>query len=127
MDFQKAFDNVPHERRILKLIFNSTGNHINQWIVQWLTDRRQRIEGGVATTIPLSHMVHGRELPSTIRDQGDNWVDVCLVHLRVPARQDGGDIYRDAAGGHHKVHGAWLQQRLNDRHHRFRMRRDLCN
>ena len=38
LDFQKAFDKVPHQRLILKL-----GNSIINWIEQWLTDRRQRV------------------------------------------------------------------------------------
>ena len=43
MDFLKAVDNVLRERLILKLLLNSTGNNMNQLILQWLTDRRQRV------------------------------------------------------------------------------------
>ena len=43
MDFQKAFDKVPHERRILKLKSHGMGNSIINWIEQWLTDGRQRV------------------------------------------------------------------------------------
>ena len=44
LDFQKAFDKVPHQRLILKL--KSHGIYrisIINWIEQWLTDRRQRV------------------------------------------------------------------------------------
>ena len=41
LDFQKAFDKVPHQRLILKLKSHGMGKSIN-WIEQWLTDRRQR-------------------------------------------------------------------------------------
>ena len=41
LDFQKAFDKVPHQRLILKLKLHGMGNSIINWIEQWLTDRRQ--------------------------------------------------------------------------------------
>ena len=43
LDFQKAFDKVPHQRLILKLKSHGMGNSIIKWIEQWLTDRRQRL------------------------------------------------------------------------------------
>ena len=41
LDFQKAFDKVPHQRLIIKLIAHGMGNSIINWTAQWLTDRRQ--------------------------------------------------------------------------------------
>ena len=43
LDFQKAFDEVPHQRLILKLKSHGMGNSIINLIEQWLTDRRQRV------------------------------------------------------------------------------------
>ena len=43
LDFQKAFDKVPHQRLILNLKFHGIGISIINWIGQWLTDRRQRV------------------------------------------------------------------------------------
>ena len=43
LDFQKAFDKVPHQRIILTLKSHGMGNSIINWIQQWLTDRRQRV------------------------------------------------------------------------------------
>ena len=43
LDFQKAFDKVPHQRLLLKLKAHGIGNSITDWIEQWLTDRRQRV------------------------------------------------------------------------------------
>ena len=43
LDFQKAFDKVPHQRLILKLKSPGMGNSIINWIEQWLTERRQRV------------------------------------------------------------------------------------
>ena len=41
LDFQKAFDKVPHQRLILKL--KGIGNDVINWIEKWLTHRRQRV------------------------------------------------------------------------------------
>ena len=43
LDFQKAFDKVPHQKLILKLKAHGMENSIINWIEQWLTDRRQRV------------------------------------------------------------------------------------
>ena len=39
LDFQKAFDKVPHQRLLLKL----KALYVINWIEKWLTHRRQRI------------------------------------------------------------------------------------
>ena len=43
LDFQKAFDKVPHQRIILKLKSHGMGNSVTNWIEQWLNDRRQSV------------------------------------------------------------------------------------
>ena len=43
LDFQKAFDKVPHQRLLLKLKAHGIGDGITDWIEQWLTNRRQRV------------------------------------------------------------------------------------
>ena len=43
LDFQKAFDEVPHQGLFLKLKAHGMGNSIIKWIEQWLTDRIQRV------------------------------------------------------------------------------------
>ena len=43
LDFQKAFDKVPHQRLLLKLKAHGFGDSITDWIEQWLNDRRQRV------------------------------------------------------------------------------------
>ena len=43
LDFQKAFDKVPHQRLLLKLKAHGIGDSTTDWIEQWLTDRRQRV------------------------------------------------------------------------------------
>ena len=43
LDFQKAFDNVPHQRLLIKLKSHGMGVNIVNWIQNWLTDRMQRV------------------------------------------------------------------------------------
>ena len=43
LDFQKAFDKVPHQRLLLKLKAHGIGDGIIDWIEQWLTDRKQHV------------------------------------------------------------------------------------
>ena len=43
LDFQKAFDKVPHQRVLLKLKAHGIGNDVINWIEKWLTHRRQRV------------------------------------------------------------------------------------
>ena len=43
LDFQKAFDKVPHQRLLLKLKAHGIGNYVTNWIEKWLTYRRQRV------------------------------------------------------------------------------------
>ena len=42
LDFQKAFDKVPHQL-LLKLKAHGIGNDVINWIEKWLTRRRQRV------------------------------------------------------------------------------------
>ncbi|MEG5283615.1 RNA-directed DNA polymerase, partial [Klebsiella pneumoniae] len=43
LDFQKAFDTVPHKRLISKLQAHGIGEHLCAWISDWLTNRVQRV------------------------------------------------------------------------------------
>ena len=43
LDFQKAFDKMPHQRLLLKLKAHGSWDGIIDWKDQWLTDRRQRV------------------------------------------------------------------------------------
>ena len=43
LDFQIAFDKVPHQRLFLKLKAHGLGNDLVNWIEQWLAHRRQRV------------------------------------------------------------------------------------
>ena len=55
LDFQKAFDKVPHQRLIRMLKSHGMGNSIINWVEQWLTDMRQRavVDGEVSSWKPV--------------------------------------------------------------------------
>ena len=50
LDFQKAFDKVPHQRLFIKLRAHAMGDSTVNWVNNWLTGRKQRVavEGGSA-------------------------------------------------------------------------------
>ena len=43
LDFQKAFDKVPHKRLMLKVRALGIGGALAEWLQAWLSDRRQRV------------------------------------------------------------------------------------
>jgi len=43
LDFQKAFDKVPHKSLIDKLATLGFGGDLLQWIANWLSNRKQRL------------------------------------------------------------------------------------
>ena len=43
LDFEKAFDNVPHKRLLLKLSKYGISGKVLDWIEAFLTKRRQRV------------------------------------------------------------------------------------
>ena len=43
LDFQKAFDKVPHKRLMLKIKSLGVAGKIYAWIEDWLKDRLQRV------------------------------------------------------------------------------------
>jgi hypothetical protein len=43
LDFQKAFDKVPHKRLMIKVRALGISNNLADWIENWLTDRKQRV------------------------------------------------------------------------------------
>ena len=56
LDFQKAFDKVPHSRLVKKIIAHGIDGNVCRWIKNWLTDREQRvvIKGNVSEWMRIS-------------------------------------------------------------------------
>ena len=43
LDFQNAFDKVPHQRLLIKLKSHGTGESVVNWVRNWLCGRKQRV------------------------------------------------------------------------------------
>jgi ribonucleases P/MRP protein subunit RPP40 len=43
LDFQKAFDKVPHKRLMMKIKSLGIAENVYNWIEDWLRDRKQRV------------------------------------------------------------------------------------
>ena len=46
LDFQKAFDKVPHKKLINKLESHGIRGHIPHWISEWLSNRKRVVLNG---------------------------------------------------------------------------------
>lgn len=56
LDFQKAFDKVPHERLLKKLKSAGIGRNLTAWIRDWPTNRKQRVllNGQASEWLPVT-------------------------------------------------------------------------
>ena len=43
LDFQKAFDKVPHQRLLIKLKSHGVADKLLKWLEDWLSERKQRV------------------------------------------------------------------------------------
>ena len=62
LDFQKAFDKVPHARLLNKLLAHGISGKTLQWIGEWLNGRQQRVvlNGNVSSWLyVISGVPHG--------------------------------------------------------------------
>ena len=75
LDFQKAFDKVPHQRFLLKLKAHGIGNDVINYIEEWLTHRRQRVivDGEVSN---WKSVLSGVPQGSVLDDEISNWKSV---------------------------------------------------
>ncbi len=110
LDFQKAFDKVPHQRLLHKLDHSGVRGNTHRWITSWLTDRYQRVvlDGSVSAQVlvasgvpqgtvlgPLLFLTYindiSCELTSTIR----LFADDALLYRPISTREDSAMLQRD--------------------------------
>ena len=98
LDFQKAFDKVPHQRLLLKLKAHGIGDGIIDWIEQWLTDSRQHVvvDGEVSNCKsvlsgipqrsvlgPLLFLIYSNDLDDNIKSNVLKFTDDTKVFRKV--------------------------------------------
>ena len=102
LDFQKAFDKVPHQR-LIKLKWHGMGVNIVKWIQNWLTDRKQRVsvEGDTSewTAVhsrvpqgsvlgPLLFLIYIDDLEDGVASNILKFADDTNIFRRVQTRQE---------------------------------------
>lgn len=103
LDFQKAFDKVPHRRLIFKLKTLGIQGQILNWIEAFLTDRRQRVtvDGQSSNWIqvtsgvpqgtvlgPLLFLAYVNDLPDQLQSCSMMFADDTKVYRRVSDHSD---------------------------------------
>ena len=98
MDFEKAFDKVPHRRLLAKIHNYGIGGRLLKWIESFLTGRRQRVQcngecsewadvtSGVpqgTVTGPLWFLIFINDLPLRISSKIRLFADDCVVYRQI--------------------------------------------
>ena len=112
LDFQKAFDKVPHQRLLEKLKYYGIRGNILKWIAQWLTSRTQsvvvdgessrpaHVKSGVpqGTVLgPLMFLIYINDIADNI-SSGTNirlFADDCLLYRVIKSSTDTDILQKD--------------------------------
>lgn len=103
LDFQKAFDSVPHNRLITKLNAYGIVGNIQQWIKEYLTNRKQRVivngkpsqwtnvtsgipQGSVLG--PALFVIFINDLPDAVRSSTAIFADDTKIYREVSNEED---------------------------------------
>ena len=103
LDFQKAFDSVPHERLLMKLDHYGLSHQLQLWIRAWLTKRYQkvivdgessesvRVDSGVpqGTVLgPLMFLLYINDIGNKISSNIKLFADDCLLFRPITTLED---------------------------------------
>ena len=115
LDFSKAFDTVPHERLLKKLMHYGIDGQTWSWIAAFLRNRTQcvvvdsetssstRVESGVpqGTVLgPLLFQLYINDLPDNVTSQVRLFADDCLLYRSVGTIQDQLNLQHDLTSLH---------------------------
>ena len=112
LDFQKAFDTVPHQRLIQKLDFYGIRGNILTWITKWLTSRTQQVvvdgkssepspvKSGVpqGTVLgPLMFLIHINDISDNLDSSTEIrlFADDCLLYRSISSQEDSQSLQKD--------------------------------
>ena len=105
LDFQKAFDTVPHRRLMMKVKAHGIGTCVSNWVEAFLTDRRQQVcvngtmsrEARVTSGIPqgsvlgpILFVLYINDLPSCVSNYAKLFADDTKIYCQsdVPGASD---------------------------------------
>ena len=112
LDFQKAFDKVPHQRLIQKLNFYGIRGNILDWVTQWLTSRTQRVvvDGEVSEHVhvksgvpqgtvlgPLMFLIYINDIADNISSETHIrlFADDCVLYRPIQSSNDTDTLQMD--------------------------------
>lgn len=103
LDFEKAFDKVPHQRLLLKLSRLNINPLVLDWIRSFLTNRQQFVFANMQSSKrssvlsgvpqgtvlgPLLFLIYNNDLPTEISSNIRLFADDCVVYRRITNTSD---------------------------------------
>ena len=103
LDFEKAFDTVPHSLLLHKLHLYGIEGPIHQWLSSFLTKRQMKVvvEGELSSSSavssgvpqgtvlgPLLFLCHINDLPDVVKSQVRLFADDCVLYRPIKSQRD---------------------------------------
>ena len=112
LDFQKAFDKVPHQRLLYKLAYYGISPQAHNWVQSFLTNRTQQVllEGNMSSPInvtsgvpqgsvlgPLLFLIYINDLPDYIQNNSTvkMFADDTIIYHPITNQQDTNALQED--------------------------------